>query len=137
MSDNRNPNDGPFVATALLFMVGLAGVWWFSDTFSLDMETGARVLGMHAVLAVMAWITWQHSEYALFNLSNAWPVLLGMLWMAWWPALNHWEIASFPSFYHPDDISVWWAAWYTKVTVLVLIVGGGYGLKTVKARSAY
>lgn len=136
MSDS-NRNDGPFLATVLLFMIGVSSVWWFSDTFNLDMSTGAQVLGMHAILAVMAWVSWRFGEYSLFSFSNAWPVLLGLLWMAWWPALNHWAVASYPAFYNPDDISVWWAAWYTKFAGLVLLIAGGYGAKSRMPSSDY
>lgn len=136
MSDN-NRNDGPFLAAALLLIVGVACVWWFSDTFGLDFRTSAQVMALHLVVGAMAWVSWRFGEYSLFSFSNAWPALLGLVWMCWWPALEHWSLAAQTAFYQTEAPTIWWAAWYTKFGVLVLLVGGGYGFKAVMPRNDY
>jgi hypothetical protein len=107
-------------------------VWQFSTTFGLDMSTGAAVFARLVGLAVLASVCFKFGEdVPLLSLSVVWPVLLGLLWASWWPALNFWSSQDFPSFYQSEDAIVWWNAWYTKWGVLALLIGGGFGVKKV------
>jgi len=110
-----NRNDGDWA----LFVVILGGgfvlfcVWWFSTTFGLDMSTGA--------------LKFFDDYYDTFRFGNVWPVLLGLVWCAWWPALDYWAAhAGYRLSLYDEDVTVWWNAWYTEFGVLVALIGGGF-----------
>ncbi|HMW86491.1 MULTISPECIES: hypothetical protein [Betaproteobacteria] len=129
-----NRSDDSWVGVVILVLAGLCayGVWQFSNTFGLDMATGFSVIGRLVVFAVLAGAALYSSNsysWDMFRLGNTWPLLLGVFWVCWWPALDFWAAKEIPSFMNPESASVWWDAWYTKWGGLVGIVGIGYLVK--------
>jgi hypothetical protein len=129
---NRNDND-----LALLFMILGGGfilfcVWWFSTALALDMSTGGKVMGLLAIPIALgiASLKYFDGDYDVLRFGNVWPVLLGLVSIAFWPALDYWaaHIGFRPALYD-EDVTVWWNAWYTELGALVVFVGGGYGAK--------
>ncbi|MBX3688982.1 hypothetical protein [Dokdonella sp.] len=123
--------------TAAAIVIGGAAavfivIWKFSTSAGLDMDTGARVLAYMLV--------WTAAIVGLLKgpnipLGSLLPLALATPWMCWCPALDH--RASKELLYSlsldvlpgTDRTMVWWAAWYTKASVLLAILGGGYGVK--------
>jgi hypothetical protein len=79
------------------------------------------------VVAWMAWMSWKFGDdFDPVRLGNIWPVLLALLWWCLWPALDFLAVQERPSFFNPDDVSIWWATWYTKWGGVAAILGFGY-----------
>lgn len=82
-------------------------------------------------LAVASWL--YGGDWRWSRLSVAWPGLLGLLFFAWWPALDAWNtVISLPSaldygqsHYVIKGDALWDAAWF-RWSVLV-VFGAGYG----------
>ena len=131
MSDKRDDSLAfiiIFIFAGLCLYIG----WLFSQTFGLDMETSGRVILRLLVLAVLFGASlYCGSSYSwdMFKLGNTWPILLGVFWMSWWPALDYWAAKEIQSLFGPNSSTIWWAAWYTKFGGLVGFVGGGYLIK--------
>jgi hypothetical protein len=130
---SRNGNDDSWIAVAIVLVIAVCAlaVWQFSTTFGLDMRTGASVLVGLVLLAVATGICWKFGDdFPLpVDLATVWPILLGLLWVCWWPALDYWAAQQYPSFFQSDVVDVWWSAWYTKLGGLIALIGGGFGLK--------
>lgn len=116
---------------ATLAVVALL-VWKFSTAFGLDMATGGRVLSGMAILAILTAVLVKLD----FELIGFLPVIVAALWMCWWPALNYWAAQAqfpLPIDFYPDAEdarpALWWAAWYTKLGGVLLILGIGYGVR--------
>lgn len=127
-----NSLSGMIIVGLSLFFVYL--VWQFSKILGLDMATGFKVivgLVMFSILLGISLYCSNSYSWELFSLKNTWPVLLGVLWMSFWPALDHWATKTVPPFFHTDDATVWWAAWYTKWGGLLGLVGLGYLVKNM------
>lgn len=129
MSDSREEG-----ALALVVigggLLGLAWVVWsFSEALNLDMRTGGRVLGALILAAGFMVAAWWTSGFGLLGFRGSWPIGLGLVWMAFWPALTVWGALT-PAFMGIEPEVAWWAAWYTKAGVLVVLVAGGYWLSS-------
>lgn len=127
-----------WVPAAAAAIVGLIAymVWTFANAFGLDFRTGASVLGRLTALAVVLAVCWRFGEdFELLHLGNAWPVLLALFWACWWPALDYWAASEHPTFFEPEDVGVWWSAWYSKFSGAILLIAGGYGIKKLMQRS--
>lgn len=129
---NRNDNDLALLVIILGGVIVLAFVRWFSSTLGLDMSTGASVMWRLAIpIALGAAALKFFDEYDnTFRFGNIWPVLLGLVWIAFWPALNYWAAHGESSFSLTDEaVTVWYNAWYTEFGVLAAIIGSGYFIK--------
>jgi hypothetical protein len=135
MGNRNNGDDGTLVLLAIIVIGGgLAfAVWQFSTLFGLDMSTGASVMGRLVGVAVLATLSWKFGDDVdVIHLGNVWPILLGMVWIAWWPALDYWAAHTEPRFSLSDeDVTLWWNAWYTEFGVLAAIIGGGFFAKRI------
>ena len=127
--NNRNGDDWA------LFVVILGGgfvlfcVWWFSTTFGLDISTGGKVMGLLVIPIVLGAVSLKFFDgyYDTLRFGNVWPILLGLVWCAWWPALDYWAAHSgYRLSLYDEDVTVWWNAWYTEFGVLAAILGGGF-----------
>lgn len=129
---NRNDND-----LALLLIIGGGGfilfcVWWFSTTFGLDMSTGGKVMGLLVIPIALgaASLYFFGGYYDMLRFGNVWPILLGLVWAAWWPALDYWAShAGYRLSLYDEDVTVWYNAWYTELGGLAALIGGGYFAK--------
>lgn len=125
-----NRGDGSWIGfvAIILAAVFFYVLWLFAKAFGLDIKTSFSVIGRHVVFIILVVAAYYSSDFGLdiFRIGNAWPILLGILWTCWWPALDYWAIKDVPSFVDAEIISVWWDAWYTKWGVLASIVGLGY-----------
>lgn len=115
----------------ILFVIGVALaafiVWKFSPYLGLDMVTGGLVLARLAVLVVLTGLSWKLADdFPWLRPGAIWPLLLALLWLCWWPALDFWAAEDLPAVPVRDDDLPWWAAWYTKWGVLAGIAAGGY-----------
>lgn len=129
---SNNSNDESWILLVIgAIVVAIAFVLWkFSTFFGLDISTGGAVFGSLVALVVVTGVVWKFGEdFGPIRLGTIWPILLALLWCCWWPALDFWASQQGPSFFNPDDVSIWWAAWYTKWGVFVVILGVGYALK--------
>jgi len=126
---NRNGDDWVVFAAILGGGFVLFCVWWFSTIFGLDMGTSAKVMGLLAIPIVLGVVSLKFFDgyYDMLRFGNVWPVLLGLVWVAWWPALDYWAAHSGYSLsLYDEDVTVWWNAWYTEIGVLAAIIGGGF-----------
>lgn len=132
MSSSKR-NDGDWIGWAILIAVAIVAyiIWQFSVFFGLDMSTGWTVFVNLAAwgLLVGALVMFGEEYFFPIRFGNIWPVLLALLWMCWWPALDHWASKQAPSFMSIESAAIWWRTWYTKGGVLVAIIGVGYAIK--------
>ncbi|WP_256375445.1 cysteine peptidase family C39 domain-containing protein [Polaromonas sp. JS666] len=124
----------------LLFvvMVALAAfvAWKFSTYLGLDMATGGQVLARLAVLVVLTGLSWKlRDDFPRLGPRAVWPLLLSLLWLCWWPALDFWAAKNLPASLLHEETLPWWAAWYTKWGVLLGIAALGHLGKKVFRRS--
>jgi hypothetical protein len=134
MNQRTNQDDLNWIPLSAVVIVAIAAyvVWQFATTFGLDMSTGAAVVGRLVALGLAVGISWKFGDdFPPFHLANIWPVHLGLFWVCWWPAIHFWAMKDYPAFYSPQDASVWWDAWYTRIAGLIFLVGGGYSVRTV------
>jgi hypothetical protein len=126
---SRKGNDDAVLALIVIAVLAvLAVVWKFSTVLGLDMATGAKVL-LSVALATGLYIACL--KFELIELRKTWQLYLGAVWFSFWPALDHWAVQSASPFSSEESVA-WFGAWYTKVGVLVFIVGGGYLLNKMR-----
>lgn len=127
MSNNNNDDSWILLVIGAIVAAIAFVVWQFSTFFGLDISTGGAVFGRLVALVVVAGAAWKFGEdFDPIRLGNIWPILLALLWCCWWPALDFWASQQRPSFFNSDEVSIWWAAWYTKWGVFAAILGVGY-----------
>lgn len=115
----------------ILFVIGVALaafiVWKFSPYLGLDMATGGLVLARLAVLVVLTGLCWRLADdFPRLRPGAVWPILLALLWLCWWPALDFWAVKALPASLLREGDFPWWASWYTKWGVLAGIAAWGY-----------
>lgn len=128
MQRNGNNNDNS-ILILIVIIVGVAvlGLWELHVVTGLDMTTIATTIMGGAVVLMLGIGSWKFGdEIELIRLRNLLPILAGLLWVSVWPVLNDYASQTFSYRYGGDASTVWWAAGYTKLGVLVAIVGGGY-----------
>lgn len=126
---NNDNNDSSWIILVFGAIVAAVAiiVWKFSTSFGLDISTGGTVFGRLVALVVVAWVSWKFGDdFDPVRPGNIWPILLALLWSCWWPALDFWEGQQRPIFLSPDEVSIWWATWYTKWGGFAAILGFGY-----------
>ena len=132
MSNHNNDDSWIFLVIGAIVAAIAFVVWQFSTFFGLDISTGGAVFGRLVALVVVTGAAWKFGEdFDQIRLGNIWPILLALLWCCWWPALDFWAIQQRPSFFNPEEVSIWWAAWYTKWGVFAAILGAGYTGKKI------
>lgn len=136
MNEYRNSNrnatgsDGVLLVIVIGAIFLLALVLAVAETLGIDRLTAAKVAIPGLLLIVgFAAMCWKKLEWA----EMTWPVALGLLWCCFWPAL---EYHSNHGIFGPGgDFEAyartrWFAAWYTKWGVLLVLIGGGYYLRS-------
>lgn len=94
------------------------------------------MLARLAVLVVLAGLSWKlQDDFPRLGPRAVWPLLLSLLWLCWWPALDFWAAKDLPPFRVREEALPWWAAWYTKWGVLLGIAALGYLGKKVFGRN--
>jgi hypothetical protein len=129
MSRN-NAGDGAGIVFLVCAGFVAFGAWQFSTALGVDFATGLSVFWRCLVLtltAVVAW--WAGRELQVFSLGTIWPILLAMLTVCVWPAVDYHATQAFPTFYQSEDTTVWWDAWYTKLGCIVAALAGGYAIR--------
>ena len=129
MSNSNSNNDDSWIFLVIGAIVAAIAfvVWQFSTFFGFDITTGGTVFGRLVALVVLTGVAWKFGEdFDPVQLGNIWPILLALLWCCWWPALDFWASQQRPSFFNTEEVSIWWAAWYTKWGVFIAILGAGY-----------
>lgn len=122
-------------ALALVIIAAAVGavawvVWSFSEALGLDMATWGRVFAGLVLAAGFMAAAWWTSGFGILGFRGSWPIGLGFVWMAFWPALNVWGALT-PAFMGIDPELAWWAAWYSKGLALMVLVGGGWWLNSL------
>jgi hypothetical protein len=126
--------DGWLLFVAVVALAAFVA-WKFSAYLGLDMAVGASVLARLAVLVVLTGLSWKmKDDFPRLAPRAIWPVLLSLLWLCWWPALDFWAIEDLPPSPLGEGMAPWWAAWYTKWGVLLGIAALGYLGKKVFGR---
>jgi len=123
----------------ILFVVGVAlaafVAWKFSNYLGLDKATGGLVLARLAVLAVVTGLSWKVADdFPPLGLQAVWPLLLSLLWLCCWPALDFWALKDMPSVPVREEMLPWWDTLYAKWGVLVGVAALGYLLKKLFGR---
>jgi len=124
----------------LLFVVVVAlaafVAWKFLAYLGLDMAAGGSVLARLAVLVVLTGLSWKVADdFPHLGPRAVWPVLLSLLWLCGWPALDFWAAKDLPPSPLRGGALPWWAAWHTKWGVLLGIAALGYLGKKVFGRA--
>jgi len=125
----------------ILFVLGVAlaafVIWKFSAYLGLDMTAGGPVLARLTVLIVLTGLSWKLADdIPSLGPRAVWPLLLALLWLCCWPALDFWAAKDLdlPSPTVPEELLPWWAAWYTKWGVLAGLIALGYLAKKLFGR---
>lgn len=123
----------------ILFVIAVALAafiaWKFAIHLGLDAVTGGLVLARLAVLVVVTGLCWKIAdEFPPLGPRAVWPLLLSLLWLCWWPALDFWAVQDLPISPVREDMLPWWGAWYTKWGVLVALAVLGYLIKEIFRR---
>ena len=121
-------SDGVGLGVIVVFVCLFIAAKWFSNLIGVNLSTGSDVLARLVVSAVLAgiWIAWGNSDIKV-----DWPFYLTMLWIAFWPALDHWAKISgpVPDIFGDDFIlpaqTFWWNAWYTTYGIALALLGLG------------
>lgn len=138
MESGKNDRDFALLAILVAAFVVVGIVWKSSAALGLDLVTELKVLTGLAITAFLARISHMHGGAGAFSFANVWPVLLGLVWMSTWPALDYW--AASVDYFTSNSVSfaedgsgggLWWDAWYTQMFGLAAVVGGGYALRKV------
>jgi hypothetical protein len=123
--ETRNSNADPVFFLIVVVVAAIAfGIYQLAGAMGLDFKTMFGVLLMSAtVLAVAGACLYFGRDAEFLHISETWPLLLALEYMAWWPAMNIWAAGPLRS-YMPDLYpAVWWNAWYTRAGVLALCIG--------------
>lgn len=120
---SKRGNDDTVLALIIIAALAvLAVVWKFSTWLGLDMATGAKVL---LTLAIASGIYIACLKFELIQFGKTWQLYTASVWFSFWPALDRWAIQDAAPFRAEESVA-WFAAWYTKIGVLVLVIGAGY-----------
>lgn len=131
MSQTNDDGSAWIIGAGIVVGIFSLLVWFFADAVGLDFGTGLQVvLGMLAVLALAcgAW----YSEIELIRFGNMWALYVSAIWVAWWPALDHWAAKQYPSFVSPENYAIWWSAWYTRWGVLIGFIATVYLIRNMQ-----
>jgi hypothetical protein len=121
----RNDDNWPLYLVICI----VATITTFSQIFGLDFLTGLKVLG-YSVGSIIGWVCSKNIFDKPFG--NTWPIASSAIWYSWWPALDHWSDSSSPAAFVKEGIAdqMWYATNYTKYGALIVIIGGGYCLRS-------
>lgn len=121
---------------ALLFAAILCviGVKACADAFGLPWKTMLQEILATLTVVGLAVASWLYGyDWRFSRLSVAWPALLGLLFFAWWPALDAWNtVISLPSLLDYDQSNyvvkgdAFWDAMWFRWGILA-VCGAGYG----------
>lgn len=119
--NTRNSKDVDPIFILILIGAGaiVVGIYKLGETLGLDFQTTLSVVGRTALaLTVVGVCIW----FGILHFSETWPLLIGTLYIAWWPAMNVWAAHPVLSFDSALYETVWWNAWYTRVGVLAACI---------------
>ncbi|WP_066338963.1 hypothetical protein [Azohydromonas lata] len=129
--NTRSSNADPVLFLIVAVVVAAAfGIYQLASTLGLDFKTMLGVLLLSATVVALAGLCVYFGRDAEFvHISETWPLLLALEYMAWWPAMNVWAAGPL-SAYMPDFYPVvWWNAWYTRAGVLAVCIGAWFLLR--------
>lgn len=129
--ETRNSNADPVFFLIVAVVVAVAfGIYQLGAVLGLDFKTMLGVLLLSATVVALAGGCLYFGRDAEFvHISETWPLLLALEYMAWWPAMNVWAAGPLSS-YMPDLYpAVWWNSWYTRVGVLAVCIGAWFFLR--------
>lgn len=123
----------------ILFVIAVALAafiaWKFSVHLGLDVVAGGLVLARLAVLVVVTGLSWKLGEESpRLGPRAVWPLLLSLLWVCCWPALDFWAVQGLPLSPAREDLLPWWGSWYAKWGGLVGLAALGYLVKKLFGR---
>lgn len=119
--NTRNSNDvDPVFVLILIGAVAIVfGIYQLGEALWLDFQTMLSVIGRSVLAFTVAGVCiWFGREADSLNFSETWPLLLGLLYIAWRPAFNVWASHGRPAFMAYQYEEVWWNAWYTRAIIL-------------------
>lgn len=114
-----------WIITLVVVFTAIGAVLAFSKFFGLDPGTGGAVL-----LSLLLWMgvtvgCWKFGDDVPFiHPRKSWPLLLALLVVCWWPALDVWARHQSPRLWADEEVTLWWNAWYTKLAVILAGLGG-------------
>jgi hypothetical protein len=103
----------------ILFVIGVASAAFlackFSVYFRLSRDVAGVVFSWMAVLAVLTRLcSTLKGDFPRLRPRKIWPILLALLWMCWWPALDFWAGQSMAPSPGHAPVLPWWATGYAK-----------------------
>lgn len=125
----RNDNNNLWGALFLLgIVIVVAILMGFKSWLGLSsVDTSAQIFLNLFLFAALAVVSWMYGGDML-GLSQAWPILLAIFSLCWWPVLDDWAGQTVPTFLG-EAYTPWWNAWYTRWGAAVGILAVGYGIK--------
>ena len=123
----------------ILFVIGVASAAFlackFSGFFGLSRDVAGVVFSWMAVLAVLARLcSTLKFDFPRLRPEKTWPILLALLWMCWWPALDFWAGQSMAPTPGQAQAVPWWASGYVKWGGLVGFAALGHLARTSFSR---
>ena len=121
--------------TPVGFVAAMFAALWLFSTLGLGMYAGVMVLGGMALVLGLALLAWRFGAATPFTrLSVVWPLLLALLWICWWPALDYWAVKELPSFARTGHALPWWDTSAAKWGGALLMLGLGCGTRLLLGR---
>ncbi|WCM90552.1 hypothetical protein [Acidovorax sp. NCPPB 3576] len=123
MANAYENNEGKWMVLSMASIAAIAGAT------GLDMATAIRVTGYTFVVTLLAgFVIHCFDTDSILGIGNTWPLFLGLMACAWFPAINHWAYGAVPDFVPRELFSVWWAEWYTKLGAFALLCLSGHAV---------
>lgn len=115
----------------ILFVIGAAFAVFvackFSGYFGLSREVAGSVFSWIAVLIVLGRLSMAvKGDFPRLRPENTWPILMGLIWVCWWPAMDYRVAHSMAQSGGLAQDFPWWVTRYAKWGGLVGIVTLGY-----------
>lgn len=123
MANAYEGDDGRWMILGMAVIASIAGAT------GLDLATAVRVTGYtFAVTLCAGFFIFLFDRDSVFGIRNTWPLFLGLMACAWFPAIDHWAYGNSPDSTHRELFSLWWAEWYTKLGAFALLCLSGHAV---------
>lgn len=130
---SKSDNDLMQITVIAVVAVIAFMVWKFSTFFGLPWEIGGHVI-LYSIITIIFASGWCYFRSS-YDPLPIWPLVLFFLYCSWFPAIDYWGVETtsrvyFSSYNGLKDFTdvAWYARWYTKVLISLIILVGGYYL---------
>lgn len=138
MNSRANDDFVPAIFMIVVILCGI-GVWKFSQATGLPWDSSLKVIIGMTITTAFAGTYAYFTRYG-YNSFSIWPLFVLGIYISWFPAFDYWGINTDTYYdifkddgFHEVTELAWYARWYTKVLVSLLILWCGYfGLPKLK-----